>query len=1067
MATGSATSGRAKRSALGFWMRGLGNVVVLAGLAGWAAVAPRLIAAQDAKKGTDPAARQYAAAAALQNREQYELAADEWTKFLAAFPQNERADRAQHYLGICRLKAKQYAQALEAFNKVVADFPKFELLPSTFLHLGLTQFNLARSGQKDLYAKAEATFANLVTKYPQDKGAPQALYYWAESLYEQGKKEEAAKLYGDFAQKYPKDPLVADVLYALGVAQEELGQAVAAGATYDTFLKQFGKLPLAAEVGMRRGETLFAQGQFDAAEKWFVAAAAKQGFAQADWATLRQAACLAELKKHDEAAVVYASIGERFPDSQYRAAAQLAAGRCSFLAGKLPAARAALAKVQAAGGPAAVEAAHWLARCWLKESQPAEALKVVETALPQAEGTPYAVQLAFDRADALYDVPDRRRESVPLYAALAQQHPQDPLAVEALYMAAFASLQIGDYPAALTHADSFLKQYADKDLAADVLNVAAESNLQLKKYAEAGQLYDTLLKTYARRADAAVWQVRRGLVLFLEKKYAETVAALEPALAALKSKESLAEAHYLIGSSQNELKQYAAAAKSLAASLVAAPAGRQADEALLALAFAYRQTNDLPAAKAQLNQLIKQFPESQLLDRAHFRLAEDAFAAGDFATAAAEYRLVEEKFPASALAPHAAYGLGWTQISLKDPTTAVQTLDALLAKYASSDVLPRARYARAVAREQLKQFAPAVEDVQAFLQTQPTGAERSDARFVLGLCQAALNQHAEAVSTFRSILMDDPQYASVDRAQYELAWSLKSLDQGAEAAENFAKLAKEHANSPLAAECLYLVGEHQYQQGEFKPAAVSYYEAMQKAGKSELGEKSAHKLGWAYFRQQAFEKAQQSFAYQRATFPQGPLAADAAFMEAESLFKRGKWAESLAGYAAVKNPGGKDFAVLALLHAGQAEAKLKHWEQALALLARGAKEYLDSDYLPELLYEQAWAKQNLGQHDAAMTMYEEVTAKTDAEVAARARFMVGEIYFEKKNHAEAIKNFFKAAYGYGFPEWQANSHYEAGRCFEVLGKKDQAKKSYQEVVEKFPNSDKVKLANERLEALAK
>ncbi|HUY34358.1 MAG TPA: tetratricopeptide repeat protein [Pirellulales bacterium] len=1043
------------------------TLLALVGVAGWTLLTPTRSSAQDAKKSTDPANRQYAAAAALQNRDQYELAADEWTTFLATFPKNERADRAQHYLGICRLKAKQYPQALEAFNKVVADYPKFELLPSTLLHLGLTQFNLARTGQKELYAKAEATFANLVAKYPQDKGTAQARYYWAESLYEQGKKGEAAKLYGEFAQKYPKDPLLADVLYALGVAQEELGQSVAAGATYDTFLKQFGKQPLAAEVGMRRGETLFAQGQFAAAEKWFVAAAAKKGFAQADWATLRQAACLSELRKYDEAAVVYASLPERFPGSQYQAAAQLAHGRCAFLAGKFPAARAALAKVQAAGGAEAVEAAHWLARSWLKEGQPAEALKVIEAALPKADGTPHAVQLAFDRADALYEIPERRRESAPLYAALAQQHPQDPLAAEALYMAAFASMTTGDYQAALAHADGFLKQYADKDLAADVLNVAAESNLQLKKYAEAGQLYETLLKQHARRADAPVWKVRRGLILFLEKKYAETVASLEPALPALKSKESLAEALYLIGSSQNELKQYAAAAKSLAASLAAAPAGRQADEALLALAFAYRQTNDMAAAKTQLNQLIKQFPESHLLDRVHYRLAEDAFTAGEFATAAAEYHMVEEKYPTSALAPRAAYGLGWTQISQKDPTAAVLTLDALLAKYATSDVVPRARYARAVAREQIKQFAPAIEDLQAFLKTQPTGAEFSDARFVLGLCQAALNQHSEAVSTFRSILGDDPKYAGADRALYELAWSLKSLDQAGEAAETFARLPKEHPNSPLAAECLYLVGEHQYQQGEFKPAAVSYYAAMRKAGKSELGEKAAHKLGWAYFRQRAFDKAQQSFAYQRASFPQGSLAADAAFMEAESLFKRGQWAESLAAYAGVKNPGGKDFAVLALLHAGQAEAKLKHWEQGLALLARGAKEHPDSEYLPELLYEQAWARQNLGQLDAALPLYEEVTAKTDNEVAARARFMVGEIYFEKKNHAEAIKNFFKAAYGYGFPEWQANSHYEAGRCFEVLGKKDQAKKSYQEVVEKFPKSDKMKLAKERLEALAK
>ncbi|MEX0677780.1 MAG: tetratricopeptide repeat protein, partial [Pirellulales bacterium] len=61
---------------------------------------------------------------------------------------------------------------------------------------------------------------------------------------------------------------------------------------------------------------------------------------------------------------------------------------------------------------------------------------------------------------------------------------------------------------------------------------------------------------------------------------------------------------------------------------------------------------------------------------------------------------------------------------------------------------------------------------------------------------------------------------------------------------------------------------------------------------------------------------------------------------------------------------------------------------------------------------------------------------------------------------------------YGYPEspetvrvWQANASYEAGRCFEVLKMIDQAKKSYQEVVERYPTSDKATLAKNRLEAL--
>ncbi|MCR4413710.1 MAG: tetratricopeptide repeat protein, partial [Thermoguttaceae bacterium] len=65
-------------------------------------------------------------------------------------------------------------------------------------------------------------------------------------------------------------------------------------------------------------------------------------------------------------------------------------------------------------------------------------------------------------------------------------------------------------------------------------------------------------------------------------------------------------------------------------------------------------------------------------------------------------------------------------------------------------------------------------------------------------------------------------------------------------------------------------------------------------------------------------------------------------------------------------------------------------------------------------------------------------------------------------HGLGVKSFFKVAYGYSYPTWQATATYEAARCFEVLGKKTQAAKMYQELVEKYPQSDKVPLARQRL-----
>ena len=116
----------------------------------------------------------------------------------------------------------------------------------------------------------------------------------------------------------------------------------------------------------------------------------------------------------------------------------------------------------------------------------------------------------------------------------------------------------------------------------------------------------------------------------------------------------------------------------------------------------------------------------------------------------------------------------------------------------------------------------------------------------------------------------------------------------------------------------FCVGEAAYKDGKFQAAATAYAAAMEKAGKSDLGEKAAHKLGWAYYRLDSAAEAQQAFSYQRATWPKGPLAADAAFMEAECLFKQKKYGEALTAYERVKDTSSKDFQVLTLLHSAQA-----------------------------------------------------------------------------------------------------------------------------------------------------
>jgi TolA-binding protein len=1062
---------------------------------------------------SDAATRQYAAAVALQNRGAYDLATDTWVKFIKENASDSRLDRAYHYLGVCYyqvamgdLDGKQtdagqtaLGFARQCFEKVAKDFQKFDLLESTYLYLGLTQFKQAQLAEvspnnkesnekaKALYQSAAATLDKLLQDFPQGKNLAQAYYLRGDCAYHGSDKAAAAKFYNQALAKSPDEKLAAEITYALGSTQAELGQNAEAGQSYDDFLKKFPQHRLANEVILRRAETLYALGQFQPAAQWYASAAGRAGFDLADYALRRQAEAIAQTGKYEVAADLVADMVTRFPNSKESAVA-MAKGH--QWAGKL-----------------------------LREQHPADALALVDRILAKAAGRNDIAALLLDRADAIAKTPSRRTESIPLYEAIAEKYPSDPVAPVAQYSAAYESLAKGDYAAALRYAEAFERSFSGNELLPDARYVEAESQLQLGKYADAEKIYGELLEKYPKHADADFWRVRQGTSLHLQKKYKETVALLEPVVGQLTHADAQAEGHYLVGSgiigsgpagnstfgnspatnNTATQAQFTEAIRHFQASLAAQPKWRQADETLFELAHAYYRISKVRQANESLRRILIEFPESKILDRVHYRLGEYANGAGDLKVAAAEYRQVVEKWPDSPLLPHALNGLGWALFDLADFTGADRAFDDLVTKFPQDKLIARGHYGRGMARYREGKFGEAIDDLQVMLGANDLSqGERSDARYVLGLCQVGMKKQADAIGTFRDLLKEDPKYAAADKVRFELAWALKSSGQNKEAVEAFAELIKQCPESSLVGECQFHVGEAEYKAGKFQAAALAFAAAMDKAGKTQLGEKASHNLGWAYYRLENFTNAEQTFAYERALWPQGPLAVDAAFMEAECLFgqarmekkyskpvdaavleedrllRQKKYAQALAAYEAVKNPSSKDFQVLTLLHSAQALGQLKasddvhvaqQWQKSVELLDRLVKDFPDTPYLPEALYERGWALQNLGKLDEAVGEYTQVVAKSKQEAAARAQFMIGEVQFQQKKHAEALASFYQVLYGYAYPQWQADAAYEAARCFEVLKKKPQALKQYQELVEKFPQSDKVSSAKERIKSL--
>ncbi|MCA9307705.1 MAG: tetratricopeptide repeat protein, partial [Phycisphaerales bacterium] len=169
--------------------------------------------------------------------------------------------------------------------------------------------------------------------------------------------------------------------------------------------------------------------------------------------------------------------------------------------------------------------------------------------------------------------------------------------------------------------------------------------------------------------------------------------------------------------------------------------------------------------------------------------------------------------------------------------------------------------------------------------------------------------------------------------------------------------------------------------------------------------------------------------------------------------------------AAANEKWSRQVASSALLRLGEAHAALQQW----ALSEDACREFLDrfgdADLWFHARFGLGWARENQGRRAEAIEAYREVVAAHEGPTAARAQFQIGECLYADDKYDEAIRELLRVDILYAYPEWSAAALYEAGRCFEALGRSSEAREQYGQVVSRFGETSWATLASERLKIL--
>jgi TolA-binding protein len=472
------------------------------------------------------------------------------------------------------------------------------------------------------------------------------------------------------------------------------------------------------------------------------------------------------------------------------------------------------------------------------------------------------------------------------------------------------------------------------------------------------------------------------------------------------------------------------------------------------------------------------FPNSQFRGQALYQLGEIAQEKENLDEAISRFREVVEKHADGRFAAAARYGLAAAYFAKEQYDEAKKELDELLSSEAEAEIAARGRYLRGLVAQRTGDFNAAVQDLEQFLKESPDEESELGARYALALCRIGLKQFDQAAQEITALLQKKPDFALADKAYYELGHALAGQEKAEESATAFRTLAEKFPESPLVAECWFHVGRYHEQKSEstedenaktteLAAAAAAFSKGVPAAKEADLKEKLQYKLGDTRFRQGDFAEASKVLLAQISEHADGELAGPGRYLAAESLLRLEDYQQAKPLFERVINEKVEQYMAEALFGAGKCAAATGDWAGSEKHFAALVRNHTDFAQIPEARYGYALALHKQNKLAEALPLYEQVTQETETEVAAKARFMIGEIAFAEKKFEDAIVNYLEVAVGYPYKEWQAMAQYETGRCFIELGDKAKAIAALKVVVDKHADHPQSENAKKLIEELQK
>lgn len=691
--------------------------------------------------------------------------------------------------------------------------------------------------------------------------------------------------------------------------------------------------------------------------------------------------------------------------------------------------------------------AYWRAKADLRRDRAGNAAERLKTAIEQHPRSPLAAEMRYDLAVAL----QRDGESTAASRAFAQfltAHPDHAMAPDALYALASLALDAGDTERAAELASQFTSSFSQHPLATNARFLQGEAAYRRGNYRAAARAFAPLIEA----SDPSLAQqasYRLGMSLHAQGQSDEATKHLRAVTDGRRTRTEFLPALFTLADIAFDTGAWQDAERSFGQYVEAASEdGQGSDAATMKVALAQLRQSNTSDAIETLDNLLTTWPRSEHTAHAMFELAQAHVSQGDDGRAQRVFERLLERHGDTRFAPHALRHMAAIASRAGDAQRAAdlyaQAADRGGSELASDIALERARALINAGRPQ--DAANLLRGMEG-----PARAWR-----VIALSRAG--EHDDAVKLANGLGTTGLDAESASLYQYALATSLRHTGETDRASQVLASLSASQgptsANAAIDLADLLISSKDNARAADLLEPIASH---------DTLGTTARYKAAWARYQLNDHRKVVSLLKDEDL----GELTGPSAMLLGESLLELKRGREAAEQFEiALGNTGDGVQPEAALLRLGEAHAAAQDWRKSQAAYERHRREHARSPrwYMAE--FGVGWALENSGKPREAMTHYKAVADKHKGETAARAQFQLGECLFALKEHEDAVRELLRVDILHASPTWSAAALYEAGRCFEAMGKVGEARAQYRAVQERFGESDWATAAGERLNAIA-